>query len=95
MRLCDDMRRDRLRAGDEREEELAIAQLLQSVHRKDLRYGYRVFSETTNQPVAQTDVDDHLHEKLRVTILLGESPPYREFVWTPKGTWLITRLIVP
>jgi hypothetical protein len=82
-------------AQDADQEEHALGELLRAARKDRVDYGYKVFSESAKSDVPVEDIQSHLDETLRVTILIGSKPPYREVVWRPKYNGHITRLVVP
>jgi len=85
-----------LETENEAKEEEALATLLQSVRKNfSINYGYRVFNKTKNKRITNSEVHEYLNDELIVTIFVGDSSPYEEFIWYPKNNEHITRLIMP
>lgn len=85
-----------LEAEDEVKEEDALATLLKSTRKNySINYGYRVFNKTKNKRITNNEIHEYLKDELVVTIFVGDSSPYEEFIWYPKNNEHITRLIMP
>jgi len=60
-----------------------------------INYGYRVFNKTKNKRVTNNEIHEYLEDELIVTIFVGDTSPYDEYIWQPHNNKLITRLIMP
>lgn len=84
-----------INASNEKDEEIALGQLLVNARETNVNYGYRVFNVTRDKRVMPEDIDNELGDDLLVTIFVGENEPYEEFKWEPKYNGHITRLVMP
>jgi len=84
-----------INASSESEEEIALGELLVNARETNINYGYRVFNVSKNKRVMPGEINEALDDDLRVTIFVGEDPPYDEYEWRPKYNGHITRLVMP
>lgn len=76
-------------------EEIALGELLVAARESEIDYGYRVFDLSQNKRVLPEEINNVLEDKLKVTIFVGATSPYDEYIWYPKYNGHITRLIMP